>query len=292
MDQTNVNQSLNIVKKKSYEDFKEWLDNNLKMQKQSAIFYFTYLNYFINNYEYALGYERFFYMEKLFNFALELKLVDFAKNIWRQMSREFGLESKMKRLQAQLLEVENSEDSITMALNIYKTLIKHNQEDKASIKKYLGYLKTQADYESLKRYTDLWNDYLKVYMDDVDAWHELSDMYVFTNNYNKAIYCLEEVILHQPNNFKVYNKIGDILCSMNNNDSAQSAVKYYSQSILIKPSPRAFWGILFALNIIMKVNKELDPKLKNLLKIAKHSLNNYYANSPFKITIEQFYKLE
>jgi tetratricopeptide (TPR) repeat protein len=143
----------------------------------------------------------------------------------------------------------------------------------------------------LKKYVEMWNEYLKVYMDDVDGWWELSDIYIQTLNLPKAIYCLEEVLLHLPNNYEIYTKIGDTLVSLNNSDSAKVAVKYYSQSNLIKPNLRSFWGMVYALNIIYKANKDLDQEAKTLLKISKLNLENFYSNSPFKITVDLFFDI-
>jgi len=179
--------------------------------------------------------------------------LDYAKAILIEIKSEFGKESKIKRLEAQFLESSNDVAYIDKAVNTYRNLIQSNIEDRTSIKRYLMMSKISLDTDNLKMNIEKWNEYLKVYMDDVDAWHELSDIYIQAGNYIKAIYCLEEVILHHPNNVKYYIKIGDLFCNFNNNaDAATSAIKYYSQSILFKPTPRAFWGLLYAINIILK----------------------------------------
>jgi tetratricopeptide (TPR) repeat protein len=295
---SSIKRTIETLNKKSFEDYKEWVDNSLKMNQYSSIFFFLILQNFIKSHGSSLGFEKYFYLEKFYFCALELKLIDVARKTLREFKQEFGNEPKIRRMEAQLLEIDNPPqnsniDFLTLALESYKTLMKFNQEDRSSIKKYLSFIKLKFDFEGLKTYCDLWNEYLKVYMDDYEAWYELSDVYIQTGNFNKAIYCLEEVLLHQPNNFKIYIKIGDIFNSLNNCESAVLAIKYYSQSILIKPTPRAFWGIVYSINIYSRTNKPLtDQKIKNLLKIAKVSLNNFYANSPLKFALEQFYDIK
>jgi tetratricopeptide (TPR) repeat protein len=204
-----------------------------------------------------------------------------------EIKREFEKEPKVRRLEAAFLESSNDPAFLEKAVNSYRNLIQSNVEDRASLKRYIMMNKMSLDVENLKKNIDLWNEYLKVYMDDVDAWNELSDIYIQANNYVRAIFCLEEVILHHPNNIKYYLKIGDLFCSFTNNaDAAVNAVKYYSQSILFKPTPRAFWGLLYAINIMVKNKKQLDDKLKNIVKISNYNLKNFYKNSPFKIKIE------
>ena len=286
-DKLNTGESLEYFNSKSFDIYREWLDTNMKLGKNSSILNFLHLSNFIKKFSTTLGVARFFYLEKLFYVTIELKLPSVAREVWNKFVAEFGKEAKVVRMEAQLLEIENMQGALTL----YKKLVVHNQEDRISLKKFIGFIKPIYS-ENLKKYVDLWNEYLKVYMDDYDAWFELSDVYLQTSNYSKAIFCLEEVLLHLPNNYEIYTKIGDILCTLNNSESAINAIKYYSQSILIKPNPRSFWGIVFAVNIISRSNKMLDQKTKNLLKIANVNLENFYKDSPFKFNLEQFYDIK
>ena len=52
------------------------------------------------------------------------------------------------------------------------------------------------------------------------------------------------LLLHSPNDYKILNKLGDIYASKNNVEDAKTAINFYSRSILIYPTPRAFFGIL------------------------------------------------
>ena len=178
---------------------------------------------------------------------------------------------------------------VGISMDQYKQLIIDDEEDRESLKRYILFMKLRYKFSNINEYIDLWNEYLRVYMDDQDAWNELSDVYLSVNNYNKAIYCLEELLLHNPNNYKILNKIGDIYASMNNCENAKIALKYYSQSVLIQSTPRAFWGIYHCINIIFREEKKLDVKEESLLKIAKEQLKNLYVNSKFEIDFDKFF---
>jgi tetratricopeptide (TPR) repeat protein len=278
------------MENKSFEEYKEWLDNSIRLNQESSISILYHLLHFTKKYRSNLGLDIIFYNEKLFNTALEVKLLDIAQSVLKTFKAEFGENEKVKRMQAELLEIDSEKtDSLQNALSIYKQLIHANQEDRQSVKCYLGIYKVLYSFENMKSYIELLNEYLHVYMDDQDVWYELSDMYILANNLNKAIYCLEEVLLHQPNNINIYNKLGDILCSFTNTESAVSAIKYYSQSLLIKETPKAFWGIVYAINVIYKYNKTLDDKFKSLLFIAKAKLEEYY---PKDFKFENFYNIK
>jgi tetratricopeptide (TPR) repeat protein len=284
------NSSMDYFSNKSFDHYRDWLDLNLRLGKLSSLFALLHLVNFLKLHSSSLGIQKFVYMEKLFDLAVELKLKPYAEMLLSKFLQEFGKdEPKIQRMIAYLFEIDS--EQMKNAAQTYKKLIRYNQEDKQSLKKYLAFIKPFYMADNLKKYVEMWNEYLKVYMDDVDGWWELSDIYIQTQNLPKAIYCLEEVLLHLPNNYEIYTKVGDTLVSLNNSDSAKVAVKYYSQSILIKPSPRSFWGLVYCLNIIYKANKDLDHESKNLLKIAKINLENFYSTSPFKITVDQFFDI-
>ena len=78
------------------------------------------------------------------------------------------------------------------------------------------------------------------------------------------------------------NKLGDIYCSKNNSADAKNAIKYYSQSVLINPTPRAFFGIQNSANIIIQKEKKLDDKVKKLVDISKNELTKLYGETSFK----------
>jgi len=291
----NLQQSIDFFESKCFTTYKEWLDSNLILRKQSALFLFHHIDNFVTTHSDTLQMERFLYLEKLFELALELKLVQVAKIILYQFSENFGKETKITKMQAQLSEIADTD----RAHEFYKVLIISNQDDRVSLKKYIGLLKSSFSIvqEDLKKLIEMWNEYLKVYMDDHEAWYELSDVYLLASNYTKAVYCLEEVLIHQPNNFNIYTKLGDILCTLNTAEAAVNAVKYYSQSVLIHPTPRAFWGMVTAINIYLRYSKGKDEnsnifptkeKLRSMLKIAKINLENFYSKSPIKFSFENF----
>ncbi len=280
-----ISDSIKFYSCVSLEKYKNFIDNNLKLQKNSTLFNYYHLENFIKLYKTTIENEIHFYKEKLFNLALELKLVDKAEELLNEFKNKFGTnETKIIRMEANLNELN---DNLGKSIDTFKKLIKSNQDDRVSLKKYISQIKIKFNLTNIKEYVDYLNEYLKVYMDDVDIWFELSDIYLLTSNYNKAIFCLEEVLLHHPNNYMIYTKIGDILSSFNNTDSTLSSIKYYSQSINIKANLKAFWGLFYALNIMLKYNKSLDEKQEKLMKITKINILNFYANSPMKKNIEE-----
>lgn len=287
---TTLYQSINKWNKMSFEEYKDFLNKAIMLNNQSSIFYFVHLENFLSQHKRSLGIEAFFFKEKLFYICLELKKVKKAHELISEIYKEFGSEKPIIRMLAEKNEIDPKYEG-TPSLEKYKQLILFNQDDKRSLKRYLMLMKYSYSNDEARSYIELWNEYLKVYMDDSDAWNELAEVYLTTQNYTKAVFCLEELLLHNPNNYIILLKIGDIQSSFNSNDSASTALKFYSQSALIKPTPRAFWGILYCLNIISKNQKSLDQSQKSLYKISKVQIENMYINSPFKINIKSFYTI-
>ena len=276
-----IAKSIEFWNNKPFLEYKEFLDKTIKLNDKSSIFLYTHLKNFLFKYSSKLGYEQYLLQEQLFYLCIELKLHKEADFIIRKLLKDFGRENKLIRLLAESNEISPKGD-VELSLEKYKELMLINQEDRISIKKYILFMKYSVKQDEMKNYIELWNEYLKVFMDDVEAWNELAEVYLSTNNYKDAIYCLEELLLHNPHNYKTYIKLGDIYASLNKVDSAKMAVKYYSQSLLTQLTPRALWGISHCLDIIKRNEKKLDEKMTKLLKITKYQIKEMYMNSPFK----------
>lgn len=283
METINLSKSLEAVNKMSFEEHQIWLDNVLSLKKQSSFFYFMHLSEFLRKYSSSLGLTKMVYLEKQFYMSLDLKLLDWSEKILNNFKEIFGDETKIRRMFADLQQIKQTKDTdadgltpLEESLNIYKNLIKKNQNDHKSIKSYLALIKTTVDLDNVRTLIDMYNEYLKVYMDDIEIWNELADIYISTLNYNKAIFCLEEILLHYPNDYITCIKIGDILSSFSNTDSSSNALKYYSRSIMINPTPRAFWGIVNVINTFLKYKKPLSETMKKSFIIATENLKTMY----------------
>ena len=115
----------------------------------------------------------------------------------------------------------------------YKSMMLNDQNDNESMKKYIMFMKLSVDLnnkQTINDYIELWNQYLEAFMNDPDAYNELAQVYLMVNEYDKAAFCLEELLLHNPNDYKVLNKLGDIYASKNNAEDAKMAIKFYSRS--------------------------------------------------------------
>ena len=236
----------------------------------------------MSKYKNNIGIEENCLYKKLFFINLELKNYKESYNILIKLIKDFGRERKLLRMYGEESEIDPKGGDIPMRQ--YKSMMINDQNDNESIKKYIFFMKLSVDLsnkQTINDYIELWNLYLDAYMNDPDAYNELAQVYLMVNEYDKAIFCLEEILLHKNDDYKVLNKLGDIYCSKNNNNDAKIAVKYYARSAEIYPTPRAFFGIQNCLSIILQKEKKLDDKMKKLVDISKNELKKFYQGTPF-----------
>ena len=265
--------------KRSFQEYKDWLFKEIKTNQQTSVFLKNHIENFMAHYKKQIGVEENFLLKKLFFIYLEIKNFKDAHNILIKLIKEFGKDKQLLRMYGEECEINPKGGDVPM--RNYKSLMINDQNDNESIKKYILFMKLSIDLnnkQTINDYIDLWNEYLEVYMNDPYAYNELSEVYLMVNEYDKAAFCLEELLLYSPNDYKILNKLGDIYTSKNNAEDAKTAIKFYSRSILIQPTPRAFFGIQNCASII----KKLDEKTKKLVNISKKELSKMYEDTPFK----------
>ena len=262
-----------------FQEYKDWLFKEIKTNQQTSVFLKNHIENFMAHYKKQIGVEGNFLLKKLFFIYLEIKNFKDAHNILIKLIKEFGKDKQLLRMYGEECEINPKGGDVPM--RNYKSLMINDQNDNESIKKYILFMKLSIDLnnkQTINDYIDLWNEYLEVYMNDPYAYNELSEVYLMVNEYDKAAFCLEELLLYSPNDYKILNKIGDIYTSKNNAEDAKTAIKFYARSILIQPTPRAFFGIQNCASII----KKLDEKTKKLVNISKKELSKMYEDTPFK----------
>lgn len=81
-------------------------------------------------------------------------------------------------------------------------------------------------------------------MADVEAWQELSELYIIEQDFNKAAFCLEELILHNPHNHLLHQRYADIKYTQGGLENIELARSYYCQALKLNPKNiRALYGL-------------------------------------------------
>ena len=92
--------------------------------------------------------------------------------------------------------------ALTLVENVILMKIYHASCSQAR-KRKIAILKAQG--ENVKAISELVK-YLKDFMADGEAWMELCDLYILEQDYAKASFCCEELILQHPHNHLYYQR--------------------------------------------------------------------------------------
>lgn len=86
---------------------------------------------------------------------------------------------------------------------------------------------------------------------DAEAWAELADLYISQGNLERAVFCLEEVLLIMPNAWNMQAKLGEVLYLSANAVESSERVRLLSESVrrfcrsaeLCNTYLRAYYGL-------------------------------------------------
>ena len=157
------------------------------------------------------------------------------------------------------------------ALKSYDELIRSDESNAIHYKRKVAILIAQRkNLEAIRELTE----YLKKFMNDQEAWLELSDLYIQELEYTKAAFCIEELILTNPNNHLYFQKYAEIQYTINTTESHELARSYFSQALkLNQGNVRALFGLYLSSSSLSTASKLPSPKRKENYKTATWALS-------------------
>ncbi|KAJ3121087.1 ER membrane complex subunit 2 [Nowakowskiella sp. JEL0407] len=107
--------------------------------------------------------------------------------------------------------------------------------------------------------------YLDTFMSDVEAWTQLSSLYLAENLYQKAAFCVEELILLKPNNHHNHIRYADIMYTLN---QFEISLKHYAHALeLCEDNVRALYGLRLSILALESKSDSDKGELREKLKI-------------------------
>ncbi|CAH1958243.1 unnamed protein product [Acanthoscelides obtectus] len=204
-----------------------------------------------------LGKEKYVVLEQICIAALDCFKLGIAEQCIRELYDEFPNSTRVRILESMLYEADENYKS---ALQILNDIIKQDVNNSSARKRKVAIYKSLGkNAEAIKELTD----YLKIFAADVECWQELSEMYINEHDYNKAAFCVEELILHNPHNHLLYQRYADVKYTQGGLENIELARTYYYQAFLLNPrNMRALYGIYLASTAIVNNTKNLSLKKK------------------------------
>ena len=148
-----------------------------------------------------LGEEHWMILEQVVVAGFDTHRKDIVDICMKELATMFSMNSlRMRRLEAMRAEMFEEYEE---ALLILDSIIQEDDSNSQARKRKIAILKDRSKHQ--EAIAELVK-YLKDYMADGEAWMELCDLYILEQDYAKAAFCCEELILQHPHNHLYYQR--------------------------------------------------------------------------------------
>lgn len=225
-----------------------------------------------------LGAELWTVYEQVFLAAAELHVESWRDYCLEQLKKKFPSSIRVKRLEGIQLE---SMEQWEKAKNLYKGILKDKPEDTVCSKRIMAITKqhgtrTEAVDEMVK--------YLDTFSTDVEVWHELAELYIEAGALQRAVFCFEELLLHNPRSLYHVLTYAELLYSTGeksgDNETLLTSRKYFCFACYLDGGClRALWGLWVVNNALADKDKNSGSKvLPELQKKTIEKLKAAYSD--------------
>ncbi|KAI8045418.1 ER membrane protein complex subunit 2 [Drosophila gunungcola] len=231
------------------------------------------------------GNERHLILEQVIIAALDTARFDIATQCTKQLALEFPGSLRVMKFKAMRYEALEQYDEADEVLD---AIIAKDETNAAPRKRKIAILKARG--RRLDAIKEL-NEYLKKFMSDQEAWHELCTMYMAEGEFGKAAFCMEEVLLHNPHSHLIHQRLAEIRYTMGGVENVETARTYYSQALKLNPhNLRALYGIYLCCNFLAN-SRAVSSKRKELQKLGQWALEQVSEHTTKQSTIKNNDKL-
>jgi len=228
----------------------------------------------------SLGDEVWAMLELDTNAALDMHDFERASKNIKELERRFGTEGmRVQILRGSLLEAKQDWNE---AEKLYKALKEKDECAPAPRKRLVALNKSRNRMDAAA--FEL-NEYLDTFMNDTEAWLELTNLYIAAEQLSHAAFCLEEVILQQPYNYAHHLRYAEVQHTLGGPDRIAIARKHYQQAADLKPGcARAMYGICLCTAVLGggKKPRENPDHMVRLFRSTQDQLEKEYVKAADK----------
>ncbi|EEB06990.1 TPR repeat protein Oca3/ER membrane protein complex Ecm2 [Schizosaccharomyces japonicus yFS275] len=201
--------------------------------------------------------------EKVFLAALTVDDQVLAKYCYSILNDKFYGSPRVKGLYGMFLEATSGEKD---AFAYYDRQLKEDPNNVFIKKRRIALLRSCGRTDEFVKELVT---YLDIYYNDLEAWAELADVYTETEDYSKAKYCYEEMLLLQPFEPRLFAALGDTLLAISSAQLRElyTALKHYCRAVeLCDAFVHGWLGVKTCsdkiLNLSRSEKKKLDYRLE------------------------------
>ncbi|CAD6593138.1 MAG: hypothetical protein ASARMPRED_007081 [Alectoria sarmentosa] len=134
---------------------------------------------------------------------------------------------------------------------------------------------------------------------DIEAWTELSDLYLAQNLFPQAIFCLEEVLLVAPNAWNIHAHLGEVLylSAMNGNENSEDrilaeATRRFCRSVeLCDDYLRGYYGLKLTSDRLLSVIPDDTKSREQVATVDNGELRMFSTAVVRKLNEQATFKL-
>ena len=158
--------------------------------------------------------------------AIDLHDEDMIDTCLSRLNKQFPDSNRVKILDT-MANYERVGDYET-ANKKYNEILKQDDTHVGARKRKIAILVSQRRHrDAIKELCD----YLRKFMNDTAAWNQLCELYCLEQDYAKAIFCMEELLLSNANDHIYHTRLAEIHYTNATGESLNLARAYYSKAL-------------------------------------------------------------
>lgn len=153
-----------------------------------------------------------------------------------------------------------------LAMADYDEILKEDPHNLLALRRQVAVSRARGRHaDAAKRLVE----YLNTFCSDTEAWLMLAELYLIGQQYKRAAFCMEELILINPMNYIYHIRAGEICYTLGtaahggSHDQLLTARKYFAHTLELKPEAnlRALYGMLLACSVMGNSTKGKGTKV-------------------------------
>jgi len=207
--------------------------------------------------QHRLGDEIWVILEQVCVAAVDCAQSGIFQDCIRDLDTQFPESHRVQRLKGMHLE---SIGKTREAQHLYDAVLKEDPTNSLVSKRKIAILRSENKLPDAINQLGI---YLKTYMNDMEAWQELCDLYLKVQDYAKAAHTMEELVVTHPHHHLYQQRYADILYTMGGLDNVEIARAYYANAVKLsnQTNMRALYGLMLTANTLA-ANPKAPPKVK------------------------------
>ncbi|TMW65621.1 hypothetical protein Poli38472_008263 [Pythium oligandrum] len=235
----------------------------------------------LENFKWRLGADIWTIYEQVLIAALDEYENELAEKCLAALKAKFPKSARAGRLEGMIFEQRGE---YAKAEEIYEEILKTNPANALIMKRRIAALKGQKKTQEVIASL---NELLRNFPTDQAAWTELGETHLSIGAYRYAAFCYEELVMLNPMDSFLHNRLADIYSTIGGVDNLRVARKHYCRSIELNKSMnvRAYAALLSTTRAIaahrsnQRNNDAEDQELNDRVhKFAVDYLHQLYAD--------------